>query len=327
MNQPLIRHDWTLSEIEDLLTKPWMDLLYEAQTTHRQYFNPHEVQRSTLLSIKTGGCSEDCGYCPQSAHYDTGLKKESLWNVEDVISKAKEAKASGASRFCMGAAWRSLHDKDLPAITRMVKEVKELGLETCMTLGMLKAQQAQTLKEAGLDYYNHNIDTSKEFYPNIISTRRFEDRLETLEHVREAGISVCCGGIVGLGESLKDRASMLHTLSTMAVHPESVPINRLVAVEGTPLANGNPEEVDIFEFVRTIAVARILMPGSMIRLSAGRETMSEEAQTLCFMAGANSIFLGDKLLTTKNPGHDRDASLFDKLGLIPMERRDVPCAA
>ncbi len=313
---PSVRHDWRKAEIEELFAEPFNDLLFRAQTIHRQYFDPNEVQKSTLLSIKTGGCPEDCGYCNQSAHFETGLPASRLMDTDAVLQEAKKAKAGGATRYCMGAAWREPKDRDMDDLCAMVRDVKGLGLETCMTLGMLSDDQVAALKEAGLDYYNHNIDTSPEYYKEIITTRTYDDRLETLERVRNAGINVCCGGIVGMGESRADRAGMLHTLATLPEHPESVPINMLMRVEGTPLRHS--DGVDPIEFVRTIAVARILMPGSMVRLSAGREHMSEEMQALCFFAGANSIFVGDKLLTTPNPKEDKDSQLFEKLGLRPM---------
>ena len=311
------RHDWTREEVRALFSLPFPELMFRAATVHRQNFDPTEVQISTLLSIKTGGCAEDCAYCPQSAHYDTGVKSEKLMNVDAVVAEARAAKASGASRFCMGAAWRAPKDRDLADVCAMVEGVKALGLETCATLGMLSLDQAQRLKQSGLDYYNHNLDTSPEFYGSIITTRTYEDRLETLEHVRAAGINVCCGGIVGMGEGPEDRVGMIATLASLPVHPESVPINMLVQVEGTPLAN--QPKLDTFDFVRTIAVARICMPTSVVRLSAGREDMSEETQALCFLAGANSIFYGPKLLTTPNPQRDRDMALLDKLGLRRME--------
>lgn len=285
---------------------------------HRLHFDPAEVQISTLLSIKTGGCPEDCAYCPQSAKYDTGVKAEKLMALDAVLREAQAAKASGASRFCMGAAWRSPKDRDVENVCAMIEGVKALGLETCATLGMLDAKQAQRLKDSGLDYYNHNLDTSPEFYGEIITTRTYKDRLDTLAHVRDAGINVCCGGIVGMGEGAEDRVGMIAALASLPVHPESVPINMLVQVEGTPLDHEN--KLDPLDFVRTIAVARITMPKSVVRLSAGREDMSEETQALCFIAGANSIFYGPKLLTTPNPGRDRDMKLLDKLGLRPMER-------
>jgi biotin synthase len=313
----LPRHDWTRAEVRALFALPFPELMFRAAGVHRENFDPTEVQISTLLSIKTGGCPEDCGYCPQSAQYDTGVKAEKLMGLDAVLSEAAAAKASGASRFCMGAAWRSPKDRDLDNVCAMVEGVKALGLETCVTLGMLEAEQARRLKDSGLDYYNHNLDTSPEFYGTIITTRTYQDRLDTLEHVRDAGIHVCCGGIVGMGEGLEDRVGMIATLANLPVHPESVPINMLVQVEGTPLAD--VQKLDPLDFVRTIAVARITMPASMVRLSAGREDMSEETQALCFLAGANSIFYGPKLLTTPNPERDRDMRLLDKLGLRAME--------
>jgi biotin synthase len=314
----LVRNDWTREEIRALFALPFPDLMFEAQRIHRLHFGPGEVQISTLLSIKTGGCPEDCAYCPQSAKYDTGVKAEKLMSVPTVLAEARAAKAGGASRFCMGAAWREPKDRDVENVCAMVEGVKALGLETCATLGMLTPKQAQRLKQSGLDYYNHNLDTSPEFYGEIITTRTYKDRLDTLDAVREAGINVCCGGIVGMGEGAEDRAGMIATLASLPVHPESVPINMLVQVEGTPLAG--EKKLDPLEFVRTIAVARIAMPKSVVRLSAGREDMSEETQALCFLAGANSIFYGPKLLTTPNPGRDRDMALLDKLGMRPMDR-------
>jgi biotin synthase len=311
-----VRHDWTRDELRALFALPFPELMFRAQSVHRANFDPTEVQISTLLSIKTGGCPEDCAYCPQSAHHDTGLRAEKLMEIEAVLAEARAAKSAGASRFCMGAAWRSPKDRDLDAVCAMVEGVKALGLETCATLGMLTAPQALRLKDSGLDYYNHNLDTSPEFYDRIITTRTYQDRLQTLDHVREAGIHVCCGGIVGMGESREDRIGMLATLASLPVHPESVPINMLVKVAGTPLANEGA--LDAIEFVRTVAVARIAMPRSVVRLSAGREDMSEETQALCFLAGANSIFYGPKLLTTPNPGRDRDRELMERLGLTPM---------
>ena len=311
-----VRHDWTREEVRGLFALPFPELMFRAQSVHRANFNPTEVQISTLLSIKTGGCSEDCGYCPQSAHYDTGVRAEKLMALEDVVEQARAAKDAGASRFCMGAAWRSPKNCDLESVGAMVAAVKALGLETCATLGMLTAAQAQSLKESGLDYYNHNLDTSPEFYDRIITTRTYQERLDTLDHVRDAGINVCCGGIVGMGESREDRVGMIVTLAGLPVHPESVPINMLVKVAGTPLAD--QAALDPIEFVRTVAVARICMPRSMVRLSAGREDMSDEMQALCFLAGANSIFYGPKLLTTPNPGTDRDLELMERLGLTPM---------
>jgi biotin synthase len=313
----LPRHDWTHDDVRALFELPLSELIFRAQTVHRQFFDSSAVQMSTLLSIKTGGCPEDCAYCPQSAHYDTGLDAEKLMPLDEVIGEARAARDAGASRFCMGAAWRSPKDRDLDQVCAMIAGVKALGLETCVTLGMLTAPQAQKLKGAGLDYYNHNLDTSPDFYGKIISTRTYEDRLQTLAHVRAAGIHVCCGGIVGMGETRADRIGMIQTLANLPVHPESVPINMLVRVAGTPLADAAP--LHPIEFVRTIAAARITMPRSMVRLSAGRETMSEEAQALCFLAGANSIFCGPKLLTTPNPERDRDQALMDRLGMQPME--------
>jgi biotin synthase len=311
------RHDWTRAEIGALFELPFPELLFRAQSVHRQSFDPTEVQISTLLSIKTGGCPEDCAYCPQSARYATGVHAEKLMALDAVLAEARAAKKAGASRFCMGAAWRSPKDRDLAHVCEMVEAVKRLGLETCATLGMLTAAQARKLKRSGLDYYNHNLDTSPEFYGEIITTRIYQDRLQTLGHVRDAGIHVCCGGIVGMGETRADRVGMIAALASLPVHPESVPINMLVRVAGTPLADQPP--LDPFEFVRTIAVARITMPRSMVRLSAGREDMSEETQALCFLAGANSIFYGPKLLTTANPERDRDRVLMNKLGLTAME--------
>jgi biotin synthase len=304
---------WRVAEIEALYALPFMDLLFRAQQIHREHFDANEVQLSTLLSIKTGGCAEDCGYCPQSAHFDTGVEASKLMKLAEVLEAAAAAKAQGATRFCMGAAWRSPRDRDMARVTDMVREVKALGLETCVTLGMLDAGQARSLKDAGLDYYNHNLDTAPEFYGRIISTRTYQERLDTLAHVRDAGIHVCCGGIVGLGEGRAQRAGLIAQLSNLDPYPESVPINNLVQVEGTPLAG--TERLDPFEFVRTIAVARVTMPRAMVRLSAGREQMDEALQALCFVAGANSIFYGDKLLTTANPQAQRDRALFERLGL------------
>jgi len=313
----LPRHDWTRQEVRALFALPFPDLMFRAAQVHRENFDSCEVQISTLLSIKTGGCPEDCAYCPQAARYDTGVTAEKLMSLDAVLSEARAAKAGGASRFCMGAAWRSPKDRDLDNVCAMVEGVKALGLETCATLGMLTPDQAARLKQSGLDYYNHNLDTSPEYYGAIITTRTYQDRLDTLGHVRAAGIHVCCGGIVGMGEGLEDRVGMIATLASLPVHPESVPINMLVQVEGTPLAAA--QRLDPLDFVRTIAVARICMPASMVRLSAGREDMSEETQALCFLAGANSIFYGPKLLTTPNPERDRDMALLDKLGLRAME--------
>ena len=315
-----IRNDWTKAEVEALFAMPFNDLLFNAQVVHRQHFNPNEVQVSTLLSIKTGACPEDCKYCPQSARYDTGLEKERLLEIEKVIQRAKEAKQVGSTRFCMGAAWRNPRDRDMPYILKMVEEVKSLGLETCMTLGMLTRDQAVALKQAGLDYYNHNLDTSPEYYGDIITTRTYEDRLNTLENVRAAGMNVCSGGIVGMGETVSDRASMLVQLGNLPEQPQSVPINMLVKVKGTPL--DSVEDLDYFEFIRTIAVARIMMPKSHVRLSAGREAMNEQMQAMCFMAGANSIFYGCKLLTTSNPDTHEDVMLFKKLGINTERTRD-----
>jgi biotin synthase len=313
-----VRNDWTRAEVRALFALPFPELMFEAQRVHRLYFDPLEVQISTLLSIKTGGCPEDCAYCPQSAHYDTGVAAEKLMSLDAVLAEARAAKAAGATRFCMGAAWRAPKDRDLDEVCALVESVKALGMETCATLGMLTGEQAQRLKSSGLDYYNHNLDTSPEFYGNIITTRCYQDRLDTLGAVRAAGINVCCGGIVGMGEAAEDRVGMIATLACLPVHPESVPINMLVQVEGTPLARG--AKLDALEFVRAVAVARITMPKSMVRLSAGREDMSEETQALCFLAGANSIFYGPKLLTAPNPERDRDMALLDKLGLRPMQR-------
>jgi biotin synthase len=310
------RSDWTREEIAALFALPFPELMFRAQSVHRAHFNPSQVQISQLLSIKTGGCPEDCGYCTQSMHNKTGLKATKLMEVEAVLAEARAAKASGVSRFCMGAAWRSPKDKDLDTVCAMVEGVKALGMETCVTLGMLTGGQAMRLKESGLDYYNHNIDTSPEYYRHVITTRTYQDRLDTLEAVRTAGINVCCGGIVGMGESEGDRIGLIHALASLPVHPESVPINALVGTD-TPAADTSPK-LPHLDFVRTIAVARITMPKSMVRLSAGREDMSDEAQALCFMAGANSIFYGPKLLTTPNPVADSDRALFIKLGLSPM---------
>jgi biotin synthase len=312
-----IRHDWARSEVEALFELPFTELLHRAGSAHRQHFDPAEVQVSTLLSVKTGGCPEDCGYCPQAARYHTGVEATKLMETEAVVARARQAKAAGASRFCMGAAWRSPKDRDIPKVAAMIREVKALGLETCATLGMLSGEQAQALRAAGLDYYNHNLDTDPEYYGDIIHTRDMQDRFDTLGHVRDAGMKTCCGGIVGMGESRRQRAGLLQTLANLPAHPDSVPINRLVQVEGTPLAG--TAELDPFEFVRSIAVARILMPASMVRLSAGRESMSDELQALCFAAGANSIFYGEKLLTTGNPDTERDQALFARLGLRPMQ--------
>ncbi|MDO6558576.1 biotin synthase BioB [Paraglaciecola chathamensis] len=326
VNQPLstsaseIRHDWALDEVNALFAMPFNDLLFKAQCVHRAHFDPNYVQVSTLLSIKTGACPEDCKYCPQSARYDTGLEKERLMEIEKVIQRAREAKAAGSTRFCMGAAWRNPKERDMPYVTDMVREVKKLGLETCMTLGMLTRDQAIALKQSGLDYYNHNLDTSPEFYGDIITTRTYQDRLNTLDAVREAGMNVCSGGIVGMGETGSDRSGLLMQLANLEHHPESVPINMLVKVKGTPMEN--VEDLDYFEFIRTIAVARIMMPKSFVRLSAGREAMNEQMQAMCFMAGANSIFYGCKLLTTSNPDTHEDVMLFKKLGINAKQTRE-----
>jgi len=311
-----IRHDWTRSEIAALYELPLGDLVFRAQTLHRRYFEPNQVQLSTLLSIKTGGCPEDCAYCPQSAHYDTGVDAARLMSVQAVVAEARTAKAQGAQRFCMGAAWREPKERDLDAVCAMVEGVKALGLETCATLGMLNIDQAQRLKAAGLDYYNHNLDTAPEFYGTIITTRTYQDRLDTLDHVREAGMKVCCGGIIGMGEGRDHRIGLIAALANLSEHPDSVPINMLVKVAGTPLAE--LDSLDELEFVRTIAVARICMPKSVVRLSAGREGMSEALQALCFLAGANSVFCGSRLLTTPNPERDVDRTMMDRLGLSPM---------
>jgi biotin synthase len=308
-----LRHDWRIEEVQSLFALPFNDLLFKAQSVHRVYFDPNEIQVSSLLSIKTGSCSEDCGYCPQSARYDSDLNPEALLPVDAVLKAAQQAKDQGASRFCMGAAWRSPKDRDIERVVEMVQGVKALGMETCVTLGMLTDKQTQALKVGGLDYYNHNLDTSEDYYSEVITTRTYQDRLDTLERVRDAGINVCCGGIVGMGESEVDRAKLLLQLANMPKHPESVPINMLVQVEGTPLHG--IEALDPLQFVRTIAVARILMPRSRVRLSAGRNDMSDEMQALCFLAGANSIFYGDKLLTTDNPMTNHDQQLFGRLGL------------
>ena len=318
-----VRTDWTREEIAALFDLPFTELVFRAQTVHRQHHAPNEVQLSTLLSIKTGGCPEDCGYCSQSVSAETGLKATKLMDVRQVLQAAAQAKDHGSSRFCMGAAWRNPKDRDMPAIVEMVQGVRAMGMETCMTLGMLSEKQARMLADAGLDYYNHNIDTSPERYAEVITTRSFEDRLDTLEHVREAGINVCCGGIVGMGETRPDRVGFIHALATLPVHPGSVPVNALVPIKGTVLGNMLADtplaQIDDIEFVRTIAVARITMPESMVRLSAGRESMSDATQALCFLAGANSIFTGDKLLTAGNAGDDKDAALFARLGVKPMQ--------
>jgi biotin synthase len=316
LSMTILRHDWMKNEVDSLFNQPFLDLLFKAQKIHRDNFPANQVQMSTLLSIKTGACPEDCTYCPQSAHYKTGLKKEKLIPLEDVVREAKAAKEKGASRFCMGAAWRSPPKKDLPQVIEMVKAVKAMGMETCVTLGMLDKQQASALKKAGLDYYNHNLDTSPEYYKKVITTRTYDDRLQTLENVRDSDINVCCGGIIGMGETRDDRVELLLQLANLPQHPQSVPINRLVTVKGTPLELQS--QMDDFEFVRNIAIARLMMPKSMVRLSAGRDAMSDAMQTLCFMGGANSIFYGEKLLTTVNPELDRDQQLFAKLGIEPL---------
>ena len=320
-----LRHDWTLLEVEALFDLPFVDLIFRAQTRLRRYFDPHDIQLSTLLSIKTGGCPEDCTYCPQSVHHDTGLEPQALDSVEHVLTAARQAKAAGATRFCMGAAWRSPADRELGRVVEMVEGVRDLGMETCVTLGMLTERQAERLAAAGLDYYNHNLDTSPEHYKTVITTRTYQDRLDTLAHVRSAGMKVCCGGIVGMGESRRDRAGLLMELANLSEHPESVPINMLVQVDGTPLYG--TETLDPLEFVRTIAVARVMMPASRVRLSAGRASMSEEVQALCFLAGANSIFCGERLLTTPNPSQDADMRLLDRLGLNTPAGPGVGAAA
>ncbi|CAN5202291.1 biotin synthase BioB [soil metagenome] len=310
------RHDWKLDEIEALFELPFTELVFQAASIHRAWFNPNEVQISQLLSVKTGGCAENCGYCSQSASFETGVAATKLMDTASVVAAAAEAKTGGAQRFCMGAAWRDLKDRDLPKVAEMISGVKALGLETCVTLGMLKPHQAVALKEAGLDYYNHNLDTSPEYYGKVVTTRTYQDRLDTLNHVKAAGLNTCCGGIVGMGETRRDRAGLLHTLATLPHHPDSLPINDLMPTTGTPLGASDP--VGPIEFVRTIAVARIVCPKAVVRLSAGREHMSREQQALCFLAGANSIFVGAKLLTTANPEASQDAALFADLGLKPM---------
>jgi biotin synthase len=317
MVDAVIRHDWSREEVSALFALPFNELMYRAHSVHREHHDPNAVQVSTLLSIKTGGCPEDCAYCPQAARYDTGVQAQKLMSVDAVLERAKAAKAAGASRFCMGAAWRSPKDRDVVKVAEIVSAVKGLGLETCATLGMLSDTQAQSLKAAGLDYYNHNLDTAPEFYGEVIHTRQYQDRLDTLEHVRAAGMKTCCGGIVGMGESRGQRAGLLQTLANLPEHPQSVPINQLVQVEGTPLAG--IDALDPFEFIRTIAVARLLMPASMVRLSAGRQQMDDAVQALCFFAGANSIFYGEKLLTTGNPDVEQDRALFRRLDLHPLE--------
>ncbi|RQR33186.1 MULTISPECIES: biotin synthase BioB [unclassified Burkholderia] len=304
---------WRVADVVALFELPFNDLMFRAQQVHREHFDANAVQLSTLLSIKTGGCEEDCGYCSQSSHHETGLKAEKLMDVDAVLDAARAAKANGASRFCMGAAWRNPKERHMPALTEMVRGVKELGLETCMTLGMLEDEQAKELADAGLDYYNHNLDTSPEFYGQVISTRTYQDRLDTLDRVRDAGINVCCGGIIGMGESRRERAGLISQLANLNPYPESVPINNLVAIEGTPLEGTAP--LDPFEFVRTIAVARITMPKAVVRLSAGREQLDDAMQAMCFLAGANSMFYGDQLLTTSNPQTQRDRALFERLGI------------
>ncbi|HHC6636825.1 TPA: biotin synthase BioB [Vibrio parahaemolyticus] len=317
-----VRHNWTHAEVRDLMVKPFMDLLFEAQLVHRQYQQTNHVQVSTLLSIKTGACPEDCKYCPQSARYTTDIEKERLMEVERVLDAAQKAKNAGSTRFCMGAAWKNPKERDMPHLTDMIKGVKGMGLETCMTLGMLTPDQAKQLATAGLDYYNHNLDTSPEFYGNIITTRTYQDRLDTLSHVRDAGMKICSGGIIGMGESANDRAGLLVELANLPTHPESVPINMLVKVKGTPLET--VDDVEPFDFIRLIAIARIMMPQSAVRLSAGRENMNEQMQALCFMAGANSVFYGCKLLTTPNPSEDKDMMLFKKLGINSQEVSQKP---
>jgi biotin synthase len=319
------RHDWTLPQVQALFDLPFMELVFQAATVHRAWFDPSEVQLSQLLSVKTGGCAENCGYCSQSAHFKTGLKAEKLMDADVVIAKAREARDGGAQRFCMGAAWRELKDRDLPKLAAMIGGVKALGMETCATLGMLTPQQAKELKDAGLDYYNHNLDTGPEYYGDVVSTRTYQERLDTLAYVRDAGMSTCCGGIVGMGEQRRDRASLLHQLATLPAHPDSLPINGLVPVSGTPLGDKVLKEgqIDSIEFVRTVAVARIVCPKAMVRLSAGRDDMSRELQALCFLAGANSIFVGGKLLTTPLPGQDEDSALFQDLDLRPMGVKTV----
>ena len=312
-NDPILRHDWCVEEAEALFDLPFNELLFRAQIAHRHYFDPNTVQISTLLNIKTGGCPENCGYCSQSAHHDTDLEREPLMGLEAVMAAAQAAKEAGASRFCMGAAWRRPKAKDLHTVVEMIQGVKSLGLETCVTLGMLDDAQVETLREAGLDYYNHNLDTSRDYYAKVVTTRSYDDRLDTIERVRRAGIRVCAGGILGMGEARRDRAALLVELACLGEHPGSVPLNRLVKVAGTPLSNS--ADLDIFEFIRTIAVARLMMPTSYVRLSAGREGMSDEAQALCFFAGANSIFYGDRLLTTTNASTSHDAQLLDRLGI------------
>nr|WP_028113220.1 MULTISPECIES: biotin synthase BioB [Ferrimonas] len=319
-----LRHNWTREEVDTLFNQPFMDLLFQAQQVHRQHHDANKVQVSTLLSIKTGACPEDCKYCPQSAHYRTDIDKERLMEVQQVLESAQKAKAAGSQRFCMGAAWKNPKARDMPYLVEMIRGVKSMGMETCMTLGMLDADQADELAEAGLDYYNHNLDTSPEFYGNIITTRTYQDRLDTLSHVRDAGMKVCSGGIIGMGESASDRAGLLVELANLPTHPESVPINMLVKVKGTPMEN--LDDVEPFDFIRLVAIARIMMPKSAVRLSAGRENMNEQMQALCFMAGANSVFYGCKLLTTPNPAEDKDLQLFNKLGINSEDRVQKPDA-
>ncbi len=309
----VVRHDWTQQEVSDLFELPMNDLLFYAHKIYRDNFDPNQIQISSLLSVKTGGCSEDCKYCSQSAHYNSGLEKEKLMDIDEVLTKAKAVKAQGHSRFCMGAAWRSPKSKHMAQLTKMVSKVKDLGLETCMTLGMLDSKQAQQLKVAGLDYYNHNLDTSEGYYSEVVTTRSYQDRLDTLEHVRDAGIKICCGGIIGMGESRADRVGLLTTLANLPAQPDSVPINRLVPISGTPYEN--TKMLDEIEFIKTVAVARIVMPKSYVRLSAGRETMPDSMQAICFFAGANSMFAGEQLLTTPNTGDKKDKNLLDRLGL------------
>ncbi len=314
-SESALRHDWSVDEVNDLMSQPFSDLLHQAHSIHRQFFDPNKIQVSTLLNIKTGGCAENCGYCSQSAHFDTDLEHEALIAVEEVLDAARLAQQGGATRFCMGAAWRKPKKKDMEVVISMIKGVKDLGMESCVTLGMLDDEQVAQLKDAGLDFYNHNIDTSPDYYDKVVTTRTFDDRLDTINRVQKAGIHVCSGGILGMGEARRDRAAMLVELANLAEHPHSVPINLLVKVEGTPLVDS--PDLDIFEFIRTIAAARIVMPSSYVRLSAGRETMHDEAQALCFHAGANSIFYGDKLLTTENATTDHDKQLFNRLGITP----------
>jgi len=317
-----MRYDWNVDEITELFELPFNDLMFRAQQAHRAHFDANEIQLSTLLSIKTGGCPEDCKYCPQSSRYDTGLEKELLMAKEEVIANARAAKDKGATRFCMGAAWREPKGRAFEIVLDMIREVRDMDMETCATLGMLTEEQAEKLKDAGLDYYNHNLDTDPEYYKEIISTRTYEERLDTLKHVRAKGMSICCGGIVGMGETRRHRAGLVAQLARMNPHPESVPINMLIKIEGTPMES--LDDLDTFEFIRTIAVSRITMPGSHVRLSAGREAMSDEMQSLCFLAGANSIFYGERLLTAGNQEADADKALFEKLGLRAEEKVDVP---